>query len=264
MNATAICDLCRLSYAKRGETFGMWADRVRDQIAGNVEGCSDLRFYSQSGAEAFLAVGSEVAVLVHRGTSAVDDWVDNGLALKTYKNAFGDAGIYTHYGATTAGARIWQDCGAAVCKAAVTRPVIHAGHSRGGAIANDTAARSIADGAPVQRLVTFGAHRYASPRGARLLARLLHGRIRRFAHQTDPVPLLPLPVCYRHAGRVIYIDSSGRAHRAPTWRYMLIDQLRIAYRDLIEGGVQTDDHHTISQYYKAIRTAEAAGGDLLK
>ena len=259
INATAIATLCLLSYSENGETFNEWTKRIKPLVTPLVPGCSTVHCYQSSGTEAFLAVGHPFSVLVHRGSSTVSDWMDNALAVQVANEALDMEGCKTHYGATQAGERIWQLCRDDVAGVDQSTMIIHAGHSRGGAIANDTAVRAIADGLPVYRLVTFGAPRYANPLAATLIRNLMPTNIRRFVGTTDPVPHLPLPFRYRHAGQCIYLDSDGNAHHRPTWRYKFIDQLSVAVRDWWNRGIQTSTRHSMAKYIESLEIAEQSG-----
>ena len=257
--ARSVAELCQLAYSNDGETFGEWAERIPDNVAAIVPGFEDMHVYQHAGAEAFLAVGCPFCVLVHRGSSTVSDWIDNTLAVQTRENALEFEGAKTHYGATSSGRRMWEECVADVASLEQDRLVIHAGHSRGGAIAIDTALRAMQDHLHTYRLVTFGAPRYGNRTAAMLIRGLLQDRIRRFVYTTDPVPHVPLPIRYRHAGRPIYLDSDGNAHYKPTWRYQFIDRIAVAINDWWNAGIQTSSRHMMSEYITALETAEARG-----
>lgn len=258
INATTICRLCQLSYAQQDENFVRWAERVESSIEEILSDVDRVTCYHGSGSETFVALDDSYTYVIHRGSAGLIDWIDNALAMKTDNEAFGVEDARTHLGATAAGKRMWEQI---ACDLPKQLPIIHAGHSRGGAIACDTAMRSMAEGVPVHRLVTFGAHRYANWIGASYMRNLLGPAIRRFVHTVDPVPLLPLPFTYRHAGRPTYLDSMGNAHERPTWRYQVIDQFATMFKAWREDASIVDAHMLLA-YEAALKEAEK-GGSLL-
>ena len=180
-------------------------DRIRE-IMNGFEALS-CRFYEQKGAEAFLAVWKDKAVLAFRGTqsNSLNDLIADILFLPRSE---GKATI--HGGFLREINKLWKNISddlqslAANAKPAI--PVWVTGHSLGGAMATIAGMRFA-----FEEVVTFGEPRVGWDIGSAFLAKA-HLR---YINGHDPVPRLPQPGVDHHGKKKRIVDADG----SMDWRY---------------------------------------------
>ena len=153
-------------------------------------------------------------------------------------------------------------------------PIVVTGHSLGGGLATLAGALLSDRGLSVQQVITFGAPRV----GDAEFAAAYRVPLTRFEFAHDPVPILAAPgfdlrgvlpraarralgadqvtapIAYRHTGRLVYLDSAGRTHRAEPGlcrrrtTALLRTSLTRDGRDRMLGD------HVIPSYARMIRT----------
>ena len=193
------------------------------------------RFFCQVGAaqcslylstDAFPS-GSQVAILVFKGTDSLRQWISN---VDTLPISWEPRG-YVHGGFAKALAGIWDELGPRLL--ALDVPLFITGHSLGGALATLATAR-LTDQPPA------GTYIFGSPRvgNEEFVRECLGGAaLYRIVNHHDFVTSLPRPVAisarfrYAHAGELVWFDEEGARVRPsdtnpasePSFRKLLKD-----------------------------------------
>jgi triacylglycerol lipase len=168
----------------------------------------------------------DAAVVAFRGTDDIRDWLAN-LNVDRVDWFGGSVHRGFHLAEESLAGRVLERLPESATPLWIT------GHSLGGALATLFAFRLQRAGHNVAGLYTFG-----SPRvGCRCFAAqhdwLLHRKHFRVVHNSDAVPRVPLPLRFRHCGRLILINRRAEIVQEPGALYQSYDRL-LGYRaDLV-------------------------------
>jgi len=215
VNAWWLAEAALLAYAPE--------DFAREQFAR--AGLTNVKPFSRSGTQCYVAIGPDVAIAAFRGTQVPKPGSDPDrvhLLLDVMKDVRDiadfrlvkfDKGGAVHAGFLGALDVVWSELKGWLETAVGGRPLWMTGHSLGGALA--TLASDRLDG--VRGLYTFGSPRVGDDAFA------AHFRVTtyRFVHHRDIMPRVPpfgwyAGECrrgdYVHVGTLEYIDGEGRLH----------------------------------------------------
>ncbi len=173
-----------------------------------------------------IVTRDSIALIAFRGTDDIHDWLAN-LNVDRVNWFGGKVHRGFHIAEESLAGRLLERVPEQATQLWIT------GHSLGGALATLFAFRLQRAGHGVSGLYTFG-----SPRvGCRCFAAqhdwLLHERHFRVVHNSDAVPRVPLPLRFRHCGRLILINRKANVIEEPGTLYQSYDRL-LGYRaDLV-------------------------------
>ena len=170
-------------------------------------GFSDCQPISRGDAQCFVATTADLVLVCFRGTTSLGDWLSN-LNLSTINT--------TTIGTVHSGfLGQFNDLRQRIEIIFASRPgrnVILSGHSLGGALAALGAA-TWTDVQPLLGLYTYGQPLTGQDDFAAIMEVRLGDRYLRFVNDTDVVPRVPPG--YRHAGRLVQFDATGRLKVKP-------------------------------------------------
>jgi triacylglycerol lipase len=173
-----------------------------------------------------IVTRGDTAIVAFRGTDDIRDWLAN-LNVDRVNWFGGNVHRGFHLAEESLAGRLLEGLPEHATKLWIT------GHSLGGALATLFAFRMQRAGHNVSGLYTFG-----SPRvGCRCFAAqhdwLLREKHFRVVHNSDAVPRVPLPLRFRHCGRLILINRHADVIEEPGTLYQSYDRL-LGYRaDLV-------------------------------
>lgn len=212
-NAWWLAELSRLIYRQTSQERGRAIRPPSRHDILQAVGLREIAFFDTQGTQGALIAPlaptpEPYAILVFRGTNALEDWRDNVQALSVPDLCLDPwpYGGEVHRGFSQALARVWGAIETALQH--VQGPVLYTGHSLGAALATLAASQR-----PPQALYTFGSPRVGNRAFAATLATCPTFRV---VHHRDVIPHLPPPVrglC--HVGALHYIAHDGRVWHTP-------------------------------------------------
>eukprot|EP00752_Nemacystus_decipiens_P002419 g2280.t1 len=279
LNAFFFSGLSKIAYATEDEARGLLVGNATNVGLGFdrffwFEGGEEARknpFDDIHDTDAFIAANDDVIAVVFRGTMGVDDWYTNAM-LKPRKCP-PEWGIpmargKTHTGFDDAVSTVWlstpgdkprtgmyQTIKSLYNEKGKKRKLYLAGHSLGGALATNAAARlAYLDDMDIEGIYTIGSPRLFDRAAAKHFdswqnhGKRLKDKYFRCRNNKDPVTIVPgMP--YVHVGTEIYIDKYGTISMA-SMANRLLDQLLWWLRFEYIRGI--DDHST-SEYIRLFK-----------
>ncbi|CAM9097534.1 unnamed protein product [Scytosiphon promiscuus] len=278
LNAFFFAGMSKIAYATEDEARGLLLGNATEKGLG-----FDKLFWFEGGkpgrknpfskvhdTDAFIAANDDMIAVVFRGTKGIDDWYTNamfqpkkcppewevpppgGSVHTGYNDAVSTVWLSTPDGKPTGMCQIIR----ALCEEkGKKRKLFLAGHSLGGALATNAAARlAFVDNIDIAGIYTIGSPRVFERRAAKHFDRWLnHGtRLKqkyfRCRNHRDPVTIVPGNP-YAHVGTEIYIDQFGTISMS-SMANRLLDQLLWWLRFEYIRGI--DDHST-SEYIRLFK-----------
>ena len=224
-NAWWLAELCRLIYRQESDEVNPPPKGpTRQKILKDVN-LEQVKFFNTDNTQCSViktsdSANTQFAVLVFRGTNALQDWLTN----LNGKPVDWPGGGKVHEGFKEAIDLVWDEV--SKCLDAVTLPIFYAGHSLGAALATLAASRR----AP-RAVYTFG-----SPlTGDKIFASTLPGSgIYRVVNNRDAVTTVP-PLGFDHVGELHYITHDGGMLVNPDDDTVARDRLKRDHLPLFSG-----------------------------
>jgi hypothetical protein len=231
------------------------AYRPLDQAEQDVTtlGLTDYQHFSGASTQAFVAQDNTHRFLVFRGTESTNhvDWMRDA----EFRPVTGVFGTMVHSGFRRALDEVWSDIVPTVTGS--ERGLVVTGHSLGAGLAVLAAGRLVATGSDVDHVYTYGSPRTGLKDFAAAYTSVLGTNTYRVINHIDIVTRVPLLLQnYRHVGRRMYFDGSGRFHPdAGAWHIARDDFLaRIRHFGRIQSaGVAP---HDIPRYLERIQAIQ--------
>jgi len=211
MNAELLVFMANLAYEKDGATIEKIlkdGNRIRNFTPTHLRFIEDKATDTQ----AIIVADDEKVVVSFRGTNGglTDWWTNFGYDLVDQPNILGKV----HHGFVQALDSVWDAVKNTLFEykgaGGKYRSLWFTGHSLGGALANLSVARLLAEDYAIYGLYTFGQPRVGDRAFARNFNIDFKARYFRFVNDRDIVTRIPKrEMGYNHAGMVLYFDSEG-------------------------------------------------------
>jgi hypothetical protein len=245
----------RDSYPEPYESEADWRERLGDYLQDN-----DLKFYQNSGTDAFTFRGRDALFVIVRGTHGTFDVLTDLASLREPSPIGGKI----HKGFNASARRLWLSIMETVLDALDDGFGIYlGGHSLGAGVVTALAARMWSRGIPVDGVLAMASPRVGDWKFSRQL-RPIH--ILRTQNNRDPVSHLPaFWFGYAHAGIWAYFDRNKECHIKPSLAFVLHDKIRSAISDGFGLWGSIGDHssalhcHLIEKNIPKLSSALAEG-----
>ncbi|CAN0313678.1 unnamed protein product [Ectocarpus sp. 6 AP-2014] len=278
LNAFFFAGLSKIAYASEDEARGLLVGNSTERGLGFdrfhwFEGGEEARknpFGNLHDTDAFVAASDDILAVVFRGTMGVADWYTNARVKPkkcpqewsvpppggTVHTGFDDA-VGTIWFSTPSGqpTGMYQTIMDLYNEKGKNRKLFFAGHSLGGALATNAAARvAFIDDLDIAGIYTIGSPRLFNRAAGRHFdgrpnaGKTLKEKYFRCRNNKDPVPTVPKSP-YVHVGTEIYIDKCGTISMA-SMADRILDQLLWWLRFEYIRGI--DDHST-SEYIRLFK-----------
>ncbi|CAN0366380.1 unnamed protein product [Pylaiella littoralis] len=272
-NAFFFAGMSKIAYATQDEARGLLVGNSTDSGLGFdrfhwFEGGEEARknpFDNVQDTDAYVAASDDIIAVVFRGTMGIYDWYTNTM-LKP-KKCPSEWGVPSPGGAVHSGFNkgvdtVWESRGSMLQVIRVlynekgkNRKLYLAGHSLGGALATNAAARlAFIDDMAIAGVYTMGSPRLFDRTAARHFdnwrnhGKCLKHKYFRCRNNKDPVTAVPgMP--YVHVGTEIYIDQCGTISM-DSMAGRILDQLLWWLRFEYIRGI---DDHSSSEYIRLFK-----------
>lgn len=248
VNAWWLAELSRLIYRRESDEVGDDRRRpTRNQILNEV-GLNEIEFFNEGGTQCAIVgpsirTGAGFLVLVFRGTTNFQAWVDNLNALLEPWPMGGSV----HQGFREALDRVWKKIARRLSR--FKCPTFYTGHSLGAALATLAASRR-----PPRAVYTFGSPRVGDQGFASALPERAVFRVVNHRDVVTTVPPSLLGFC--HVGELYYIAHDGHILVDPPEGAVVADRLRedptfnirSSWKDRLVGPAQFLTDHAPFNY----------------
>jgi hypothetical protein len=231
------------------------AYRPLDRAERDVEplGLGEFEKFSGASTQAFVAEDGDRRYLVFRGTESQNhvDWMRDA----QFRPVDGVFGARVHSGFRRALDEVWEEILPQVT--AGNRRLVITGHSLGAGLATLAASRLVATNHDVGDVYTYGSPRVGLRDFATAYTAAMGANTFRVINHIDIVTRVPLLLqTYRHVGRRMYFDGSGRFHAdAGAW-HVARDDVAARFRHfgrIASAGVAP---HEIRRYVDRIESIQ--------
>ena len=231
MDSTTVLDtllLCELSYKNQNEVDSIWDNKTDTRYQNLFELCKTTPVFYEGAqtndAEAYTVVYNNMLVIAFRGTESFRDVISDlnidlvPLHLKNItRTPSVHKGFYDQFNSIKA--KLTLDINKYMNDTTIKEPkIIVTGHSLGGALATIAACKYSYDYEFPIKCVTFG-----SPRvGNSLFVEYFNNKVDlslRYVNDNDPIPLVPLPIRFRHVDVCQWLYEDAIKKEASPWRW---------------------------------------------
>lgn len=218
-----------------------YASRLAYQPREEVED-RGWKFFESDDTQAILRSKNGRAVLAFRGTSSLEDVLDD---LNIMPDFDGPLDGFVHSGFLNAFNELWPELAAEIEKLRV--PLIITGHSLGGALAVLACAQLQDERFMVEELYTYGCPKVGSSE----FSEIFDTPHRRYVNNNDVITRLPPG--FSHTGELFYINEDGDDISTDIGFFeMALDRLKGRVNDLLEPGTDGAKDHSIDNYVAAL------------
>jgi len=252
-NAYVLAEFANLAYDENEERAKR-AITEKIEEKGVIKGTFKMnwvQFFRFEDTEALFAYNNDAVILSFRGTSSfVDALTDAKIKLIPDPKTKGRI----HEGFKTGLDKVWNSVWYSMGRKRTGRTIWVTGHSLGGALAVNAAARLEFDkNQTIGGLYTFGQPRVGDQAFIDACDRKFGDRYFRFVHNKDIVPRVPTrKMGFEHKGIFKYINAAKQLDDTMTWDEMTLIPFIQEISQIFKLGVEGIKDHSMSNYVGAL------------